>query len=88
MRTPLRTPHRLTYVLAVLLVGALITAAAVPQRARAEDSSAQLASQAGAAADQWCSTIPPGFGHPPVNVTVPILQVLQRSVEPVPATDG
>ncbi len=42
----------------------------------------------GVVADQWCSTIPPGFGHPPVNVTIPVLQVLQRSVEPVPATDG
>jgi hypothetical protein len=30
----------------------------------------------------------PGFGHPPLNVTPVTLQVLQRSVEPVPATDG
>jgi hypothetical protein len=87
MTTPLRTRHRLTYVLAALSAGALI-AAAVPQRARAADSRAQAAPQAGAAADHWCSTIPPGFGHPPVNLTVPALQVLQRSVEPVPATDG
>ena len=88
MRTPLRTRHRLTYVLAALSVGALITAAAVPQRARAADSSAQLASQAGAAADQRCSSIPPGFGHPPVNPTPLTLQLTQPSVEPVPATDG
>jgi hypothetical protein len=60
----------------------------VPQRAQAEDSRAQAAPQAGAAADHWCSTIPPGFGHPPLNVTPVTLQVLQRSVEPVPATDG
>ena len=85
--TLLRTRH-LTYVLAALSVGALFAAAAVPQRARAEDSSAQLASKAGAAADQWCSRIPPGFGHPPPQVFSPSLQVLQRSVEPVPATDG
>ncbi len=84
--TLLRTRH-LTYVLAALSVGALF-AAAVPQRAQAEDSSVQLASQAGAAADQWCSRIPPGFGHPPPQVFSPTLQVLQRSVEPVPVTDG
>ena len=88
MRTPLRTRHRLTYVLAALSVGALITAAAVPQRARAADSSAQLASQAGAAADQRCSSIPPGFGHPPLNLSPRVLQLPQPSVEPVPATDG
>jgi hypothetical protein len=81
--TLLRTRH-LTYVLAALSV----TAAAVPQHARAEDGRVQAASEAGAAADHWCSTIPPGFGHPPVNFTVPTLQVLQRSIEPVPATDG
>jgi hypothetical protein len=40
-----------------------------------------------AAADR-CSTIPPGTGHPAINVTPVTLQVLQRSVEPVPATDG
>jgi hypothetical protein len=66
----------------------LIAVAAVPQRARAEDSRTQAASEVGAATDHSCSTIPPGFGHPPVNFTVPTLQVLQRSVEPVPVTDG
>jgi hypothetical protein len=88
MTTPLRTRHRLTYVLAALSVGALIGATAVPQRARAEDSRAQAAPEAGAAADHWCSRIPPGFGHPPVNGVVPAFQVLQRSIEPVPVTDG
>ncbi len=88
MTTPLRTRHRLTYVLAALSAGALIAVAAAPQRARAENSRAQAAPDAGAAADHWCSRIPPGFGHPPVNLTPVILQVLQRSVEPVPATDG
>jgi hypothetical protein len=87
MTKPIRTLHRLTYVLAALSAGALIAAAAVPQQARAEDTRAQAASQAGAA-DHWCSRIPPGFGHPPVNVTVPTLLVLKRSIEPVPATDG
>ena len=80
--TTLRTRHSLTDVLAALSVGALIAAAAVPQRARAEDSSAQLASQAGAAADQRCSSIPPGFGHPPVNPTQLTLQLTQPSVNP------
>ena len=87
MTTPLRTRHHLAYVLAALSAGALIAIAAVPQRARAEDSRAQAAPEAGAVADYSCS-IPPGFGHPPVNFTVPTLQVLQRSIEPVPATDG
>src|SRR5690348_225025 len=87
MTTPLRTRQGLTYVLAALSAGALIAVAAAPQRALAEDSRAQAAPEAGAA-DHWCSRIPPGFGHPPVNFTVPTLQVLQRSIEPVPATDG
>jgi Peptidase family M23 len=81
MTTPLRTHHRLTYVLAALSAGALIAVAAMPQRAWAEDSRAQ-------AAPEECSRIPPGFGHPPANLTPVVFQVLQRSVEPVPATDG
>ena len=76
---------------AALAAGALITATTVlsPQRARAEDSSAQAGAIAGAAgAGSWCSKIPPGYGHPPANLTPVALQVLQPSVEPVPATDG
>jgi len=88
MTTPLRMHHRLPHVLAALSAGVLIAVAAVPQRARAEDSRAQAAPASGAATDNWCSRIPPGFGHPPVNAVVPTLQVLQRSIEPVPVTDG
>jgi Peptidase family M23 len=87
MRTP-RTRRRLAYVMAAaaLAAGALIAADVVPQRARAEDS-AQAAQQAGAA--NRCDAIPPGFGHPPVNNLTPVtLQPVQRSIEPVPATDG
>ena len=74
---------RFSFILAALTAGALIPA--VPQHARAQDS-AQDATQAGAA--NWCSTIPPGTGHPPVALTPVTLQPLQRSIEPVPATDG
>jgi Peptidase family M23 len=88
MTTLLRTRAGLTYVLAALSAGALIAFAAVPQRAWAEDSRAQAALKTGAAADHWCSSIPPGFGHPPINATPLVLQVLQSSIEPVPATDG
>ena len=54
--------------------------AAVPQAQAARDDSQ-------AAADR-CAGILPGTGHPPINITPVILQVLQRSIEPVPATDG
>ncbi len=81
MRTPRirrRFAHAMTT--AALAAGALMTAAG-PQRARA-------APQAEAAAGAWCSAIPPGFGHPLVNLTPVALQLQQRSVEPAPATDG
>ena len=87
MMTPLVTRHRFTHVLAALSAGTLIAVAATPERAWARDSVAQAAAQAGAAGDR-CSSIPPGFGHPPPQVFSPTLQVLQRSVEPVLATDG
>ena len=79
---------------AALAAGALITAAELPpQRARAQDGGAQhtpratTADEAGAGSS-WCTRIPPGYAHPPVNATPLTLQQLQRSVEPVPATDG
>lgn len=74
---------RFTFIVAALTAGALI--AAMPHCARAQDS-VQAAPQAGEA--NWCSTIPEGTGHPPVALTPVTLQPLQRSIEPVPATDG
>src|SRR5215472_12837008 len=74
--------------------GALITAAELPpQSARAQDGGAEPTPQAttadeDGAGSSWCTRIPPGYGHPPVNATPLTLQLLQRSVEPVPATDG
>jgi hypothetical protein len=71
-----RRPLACVLATAVLAAGALITATAVvPQRARAQDnSSGQAAAQAGAAAEAagaggWCARIPPGYGHPPANLT-------------------
>jgi peptidase M23-like protein len=78
--TPLQTCRRLACVVAALAAGALTVT--VPQ-ARA----AGAGNDAQATADR-CAAIPPGFGHPPVNLTPVTLQVLQRSIEPVPATDG
>jgi hypothetical protein len=78
--TPLQTCRRLACVVAALAAGALIVT--VPQ-ARA----AGAGNDAQATADR-CAAIPPGFGHPPVNLTPVTLQILQRSIEPVPATDG
>ena len=86
MMTPLETRHSFTHVLVALSAGTLIAVAATSERAWARDSMAQAA-QVGATGDR-CSSIPPGFGHPPPQVFSPTLQVLQRSVEPVPATDG
>jgi len=74
--------------------GALITAAELPpQRARAQDGGAEPTPRAttadeDGAGSSWCTRIPPGYAHPPVSLTPLTLQVLQRSVEPVPATDG
>ena len=73
---------------AVLTVAAVITAAEPPpQRARAQDGGAQPTT-ADEAGSSWCARLPPGYAHPPVNATPLTLQLLQRSVEPVPATDG
>jgi hypothetical protein len=95
MTTLPRTRFRLAYVAAAaaLAAGALIAAAVVaPQRSQAEDGGAQAAPQAtpdeAGAGSSWCARIPPGFAHPPVNATPVTLQLLQPSVEPVPATDG
>jgi len=89
MTTPPRTRrgHSLVYLIAgALAVGALIAVAVVmPQRSRAEDS-AHAAPQAGAA--DRCSIIPPDAGHPPVELIPVTLQLVQRSIEPVPVTDG
>jgi hypothetical protein len=80
---------------AALAAGALITDAAVlpPQCARAQDGGAQPAPRAttadeAGAGSSWCARIPPRYAHPPVNATPLTLQLLQASVEPVPATDG
>jgi hypothetical protein len=89
MTTPPRTRrgHSLVYLIAgALAVGALIAIAVVmPRRSRAEDS-AHAAPQAGAA--DRCSIIPPDAGHPPVELIPVTLQLVQRSIEPVPVTDG
>jgi hypothetical protein len=100
--TPPRTRRRpLACVMtaAALAAGALIAATAVvPQRARAQDSGTQAAPrataadgvgpEAGAGGSGWCARIPPGFGHPPANLTPLALRVLDPSIEPVQTTDG
>lgn len=68
--------HRLAC--GVLALAALSLITSVPH-AQAKDAQAT---------GDWCATIPPGAGHPLINFTPITLQVLQRSVEPVPATDG
>ncbi len=78
---------------ALLAAGPLIAATAVvPQRVQAQDSGTQAAPQAGATAGRaragsWCTRIPPGFGHPPANLTPLTLRVLDPSIEPVQTTD-
>ena len=90
----LRRTCRLTCAVALLAAGALLAATAVvPQRARAQDSGAQAAPQAKAAdgaeaGGSWCARIPPGYGHPPANLTPLALRVLDPSIEPVQTTDG
>jgi hypothetical protein len=77
---PPRPCRRLACLVAALAAGGLIAAAGPPRAwAAADDAQAR--------ADR-CSEIPPGAGHPPGNLTPVTLQLLQRSVEPVPATDG
>ena len=87
---PLRGCFRAACVVAALAAGAL-NAAEIPvvPQAQAQTQPAGAGDDAQAVAGgSWCSMLPPGFGHPPVNLTPVTLQVLQRSVEPVPATDG
>jgi hypothetical protein len=71
---------------AALAAGALnaVDIAVVPQ---AQAAGAGDDAQA-VAGGSWCSSIPPGYAHPPANGTPLTLQLLQPSVEPVPATDG
>ena len=71
---------RLPCLVAALAAGALLAAA---PRALANGAGDDAQSAA-----KWCSKIPPGLGHPPPNLTPVALRVLQRSIEPVPATDG
>ena len=71
-----RSCGRFACVVAALAAGALI--AAVPHRARAQDS----------ASEDRCPAAVQDAAHPPVNLTRVLLRVLQPSVEPVPATDG
>jgi hypothetical protein len=77
--TPLRRCCRFACVVAALAAGALI--AAVPHRARAQESAANDRCPAAVldAADA---------AHPPFNFTPVLLRVLEPSIEPVPATDG
>jgi Peptidase family M23 len=81
--TPPRTRrHRLACAMITAALAAASLVAAAPQtRAAGAGDDAQ------AAADR-CAKIPPGLGHPPLNLTPVTLQVLQPSIEPVPATDG
>ena len=73
---PLRRCCRFVCVAAALATGALI--AAVPHRARAQDS---------ASADR-CPAAVQDAALPPLDRTPVLLRVLQPSIEPVPATDG
>ncbi len=84
-----RRPPACVLAAAALAAGILI-AAVVPQRVRAQDSGTQAAPQADATAtgSNWCARIPPGFGHPPANLTPLALRVLDPSIEPVQTTDG
>ena len=68
-----------------LAAGALI---AVVPHARADGDDAQAGVAAIDAGGSCCTGIPPGYGHPPVNLTPLALQLTQPLVEPVPATDG
>ena len=88
-----RRPLACILTAAALAVEALIaTAVVAPRRSQAGDGGAQAAPQAtpdeAEAGSSWCTRIPPGYAHPPENATPLTLQLLQRSVEPVPATDG
>src|SRR5262249_55236411 len=88
--SPLRRCCRAACVVAALAAGALnATDIAVVAQAQAQTQPAEAGDDAQAVAGgRWWSRLPPGCGHPPANSTPVTLQVLQRSVEPVPATDG
>ena len=92
MTPPPRTRRRpLACVLAAAALAAIGFVVTAPQRAWAQDSSAQAgatATEEAAGAGSWCARIPPGYGHPPANLTPLTLRVLEPSIEPVPATDG
>ena len=84
----LRRTCRLTCALALLAAGALIAVgtAVVPQRARAAGAGDE--DRATAAADR-CFALAQEVGPPPPVSAIPLaFQPVQRSVEPVPATDG
>ena len=72
----LRRCGRFACVVAALAAGALI--AAVPHRARAQDS----------ASEDRCAAALQNAPQPPAKATPVLLRVLQPSIEPVPATDG
>ena len=74
---PLRRCCRFVCVAAALATGALI--AAVPHRARAQDSASE---------DQCRAAVQDAAHFPPLDRTPVLLRVLQPSIEPVPATDG
>ena len=80
MALPLRT-CRLACVVVVVALAAGCLIVATPRHARA-------AGDEGRAAADRCVTLGQEAGHPPVNLPPVTLQVLQRWVEPVPATDG
>ena len=79
-----RQPLACVLIAAVLAAGALNAVdIAVVAQAQAAGADAQAV-----AGGSWCSSIPPGYAHPPSNGTPLTLQLLQPSVEPVLATDG
>ena len=80
MPTPSRTRrrHLARLAAAAALAARCLIAAVAAQRARAQDSGAQAGATAEAAAEaggNWCARIPPGFAHPPVNLTPVTLQL-------------
>ena len=89
------TPRTRRQPLACVLIAAVAAALAAGALNAADIAVAPQAQAAGAGDDaqavaggSWCSRIPPGYAHPPANDTPLTLQLLQPSVEPVPATDG
>ena len=82
------THRRLRYVPHVLTAAAFAGTLIVAVVARAAGAGDDAQAGAAAGANSWCARIPPGFGHPPINLTPVTLQLVRPSVEPVPATDG